>query len=184
MRIQKQRASVDNLSERTLKKVGIGLLHGLDSNGKKIRKSILQYRDSKAIRSTDDANKVALSKAEKAIADANEKSENYIGELKASRAARHAKMMQRRKSGMKVKQKPRIQNNVRPKQTSSRGRRIEKSPKVSDAVKKEFSRRKSIAQSIALEAEEDVGRERDARKRHLQERLLKKKTKVASNQNN
>ena len=126
MRIQKQRASVDNLSERTQKKVGVGLLHGLDSNGKKIRKSILQYRDSKAIKSTDDANKVALSKAEKAIADANEKSENYIGELKASRAARHAKMMQRRKSGMKVKQKPRIQNDVRAKQISSRGRRIEK----------------------------------------------------------
>ena len=184
MRTQKQRVSVDNLSERTQKKVGVGLLHGLDSNGKKIRKSILQYRDSKAIKSTDDANKVALSKAEKAIADANEKSENYIGELKASRAARHAKMMQRRKSGMKVKQKPRIQNNVRPKQTSSRGRRIEKSPKVSDAVKKEFSRRKSIAQSIALEAEEDVGRERDARKRHLQERLNKRKTKLGADQKN
>ena len=93
-------------------------------------------------------------------------------------------MMQRRKSGMKVKQKRRIQNDVRPQRISSRGRRIEKSPKVSDAVKKEFTRRKSIAQSIALEAEEDVGRERDARKRHLQERLLKKKTKLASNQNN
>ena len=103
MRTQKQRVSVDNLSERTQKKVGVGLLHGLDSNGKKIRKSILQFRDSKAIRSTGDANKVALSKAEKAIADANEKSENYLDELKASRAARHAKMMQRRKSGMKVK---------------------------------------------------------------------------------
>ena len=126
MRTQKQRVSVDNLSERTQKKVGVGLLHGLDSNGKKIRKSILQFRDSKAIRSTGDANKVALSKAEKAIADANEKSENYLDELKASRAARHAKMMQRRKSGMKVKQKRRIQNDVRPQRISSRGRRIEK----------------------------------------------------------
>ena len=43
--------------------------------------------------------------------------------------------------------------------------------------RKNSQEEKSIAQSIALEAEEDVGRERDARKRHLQERLLKKKTK-------
>lgn len=184
LRIPKEKVSVDKLSERTQKKVGVGLLHGLHSNGKKIRKSILQFKDSKAIRSVGDANTATLSKADKAIADANEKSDNYLGELKASRAARHAKMMQRRKSGVKLEQKVRVKNDVRPKQLSSKGMRVVKSPKASDAVKKEFKKKKTIAQSIALEAEEDVERERDARKRHLQERLNKRKTKLGADQKN
>merc|ERR1711988_1935799 len=110
---EKERAEALAEVERSNKRIGKGVLNGLSRGGKKIRKSILHFRDHKKSGNKNNHKMMELinkevaliSKADKAIAEAKEQSNNYFDEIKAAKDERHKRMMQRRASRKNIREK-------------------------------------------------------------------------------
>merc|ERR1711975_7049 len=169
--------------ERSNKRIGKGVLNGLSRGGKKIRKSILHFRDHKKSGNKNNHKMMELinkevaliSKADKAIAEAKEQSNNYFDEMKAAKDERHKRMMQRRASRKNIREKtsksgkkpPSISFKTNTPKISGITRQktmIRKSPVVSDGVRKEFVKKKDVASAIAAEAEQEIVAEREEQK--------------------